>query len=92
MRKKSRNSIRAGIVILMNEIIRTKIYLFYRIFLRGNKRKVPIFLFLAPNIVLGPIFVGNRTFLNFGGVGHGCGRSTGRRLSGPTFSDLSYRI
>ena len=46
-----------------------------------------IFLLLAPNIVLVPIFVENLTFLNFGGVGHGCGRSTGRRLM-PNYSLL----
>ena len=51
-----------------------------------------IFLFLTPNIVLVPIFVENGTFLNFSVVGRGCGRSTGRQLSGHTFSDLSYRI
>ena len=51
-----------------------------------------IFVFLAPHLVSVPIFIENWTFLNFGGVGHGCGRSTGRRLSGSTFSDLAYRI
>ena len=48
--------------------------------------------FVVPNFVLVPIFVENLTFLNFSGVGRACGRSTGRRLSGHTFSDLSYRI
>ena len=51
-----------------------------------------IFLFLATNIFLVPIFVENRTFLTFSGVGRGCGRSTGRRLSGPTFSFSTHRI
>ena len=45
--------------------------------------RTSIFLFLAPNIVLVPIFVENRTFLNFGGVGHGCSRSKGQRSSAP---------
>ena len=34
----------------------------------------------------------NRTFLNFSGVGRGCGRSTGRRLLGPAFSFFSHQI
>ena len=51
-----------------------------------------ISLFLAPNIVLVSIFVENRTFLNFDGVGHGCGRSKGQRPSGPVISFSSHQI
>ena len=44
-----------------------------------------IFLFHAPHLVLVPIFVENRTFLNFGGVWS----FHGSAVSGPIFSDLS---
>ena len=57
---------------------------------RWRKLKMSDENYHVPYLVSVQIFVENRTFLNFGWVGHGCGRSTGQRLSGPTFSDLSF--
>ena len=51
-----------------------------------------VFLFLTPSLIYVLIFIENRTFLNFGGVGHGCGSSRGRRTSGPGFLFSSQRI
>ena len=59
---------------------------------RGCRWSSPLFSFSSPSLIYVPIFVENRAFLNFDGVGCGCGRSGGRRLSGPSFSFSSYRV
>ena len=51
-----------------------------------------VFVFLTPSLIYVPIFVGNRAFHNFGGVGHGRGRSRGRQSSGPLFSFSLHRV